>query len=132
MSRRFPALVKLFAIALSASALISCAGAAKRVSDNTAIKFEDIHVDDPARQGLTLVTEPLGAVVGLASSSRDDGLLLTLRLYLENRNGFTLELIGHVLGCIVKKGAKLVINGALTFDTALGEIAFPYSSDKTL
>jgi hypothetical protein len=179
MSRQFPALVKLFAIALSASALFSCAGIAKKVSDNTLIKFEDIHVDDPARQGLTVVKELLGAALGSAPSSRDEGLSMTLRLYLENKNGFTLELssvtytfyvegriaatgrkdgkkgelafepgrgrvvelpvrvftrdmIGHVLGGVVKKGAKLVISGTFTFNTALGEVAFPYSSEKTI
>lgn len=173
------ALCKLFAIALSASAVISCAGAAKKVSDNTVIKFENINVNDPARQGLTVVKELLGAAMGLASSSRDEDLSLTLRLYLENKNGFALELsrvtytfyvegviaatgrkdgekgeltfepgrgrvvelpvrvftrelAGHVLGGVVKKGAKLAINGMLTFNTALGEITFPYSSEKTL
>jgi hypothetical protein len=179
MSRRFPSLVKLFVVALSASSLISCAGAAKKVSDNTVIKFEYIHVDDPLRQGLTVARELLGASVGLASSSRDNDLSLTLLLYLENKNGFALELssvtytfyvegmiaatgrkdakkgeltfepgrgrvvglpvrvftrelIGHVLGGIAKKGAKMAVNGALTFNTALGEITFPYSSEKTL
>lgn len=179
MSRRFPALVKLLAIALSAIVVISCAGAAKRVSDNTVIKFEDIRVDDPARQGLNVVRELLGAVVESLASSRDADLSLTLRLYLENKNGFTLdmtkvtytflvegrvaatgqrdgkkgelafkpgegrvvelpvriftrELIGHVLGGIVKKGAKLSVTGKMTFDTAIGEITFPYNSEKTL
>jgi hypothetical protein len=179
MSRQFPALAKLFVIALSVSALFSCAGAAKKVSDNTLVRFEDVRLDDPARQGLTVVKEMLGAALGAEPSGRDDGLLLTLRLYLENKNGFTLELsrvaytfyvdgiiaatgskegkkgelafepgrgrvvelpvrvftrelIGHVLNGVVKKGAKLAIKGTLTFDTALGEITFPYSSEKTL
>ena len=175
----FNALSKVIAIALSASVLFSCAGAAKRVSDNTLVRFEDIRLDDPARQGLTVLKELLGAAVGAPSSGRDDDLSLTLRLYLENKNGFTLELssvtytfyvdgmiaatgrkdgkkgelafepgrgkvvelpvrvftrelIGHVLGGIAKKGAKLAVSGVLTFNTALGEIAFPYSSEKTL
>ena len=177
--RNFPALARFFAIALSTAVLISCAGAAKKVSDNTLIKLEDVRMDDPARQGLTLARELLGAVVGTPSSSRDDDLSLTIRLYLENKNGFTLsmtsvtytflvdgriaatgqregkngelafkpgegrvvelplrvftrELIAHVLGGIVKKGAKLSVTGKMTFDTAIGEITFPYSSEKTL
>lgn len=179
MSRRFPALARLSVIAISVAAVFSCAGAAKKVSDNLAIKLEDVHVDNPARQGLTVVKELLGAAVGASSSSRDDDLSVTLLLYLENKNGFTLgltrvtytffvdgkiaatgfkdgkkgeltiepgqgrvvelpvrvftrELIGHVLGGIAKKGAKLAVSGVLTFNTALGEIAFPYSSEKTL
>jgi hypothetical protein len=173
------ALGKLFATALIVATVISCAGAAKRVSDNTVVKLEDIRVDNPARQGLNVARELLGAAVGAPSSSRDDDLLITLRLYLENKNGFTLEmtrvtytflvdgrivatgskdgkkgelaigpgegravelpvrvftreLIGHIIGGMLKKGAKLSVNGKLTFDTALGEITFPYSSEKTL
>lgn len=149
------------------------------MSDNTLIEFEDVQMEDPARQGLTVVKELLGAAVGSASSSRDGDLSLTLRLYLENKNEFTLklsrvtytfyvegiiaatgrkegkkgeltlepgrgrivelpvrvftrELIGHVLSGIVKKGARLAVSGVLTFDTALGEFTFPYSSEKTL
>ncbi|MBF0633998.1 MAG: LEA type 2 family protein, partial [Nitrospinae bacterium] len=177
--KSFPALIGFFAIALATAAIISCAGAAKKVSDNTLIKLEDVRMDDPARQGLTLARELLGAVVGVPSSSRDEYLSLTIQLYLENKNGFTLsmtsvtyaflvdgriaatgqmdgkngelafkpgegrvvelplrvftrELIGHVLGGIVKKGAKLSVTGNMTFDTAVGEITFPYNCEKTL
>lgn len=164
---------------LSASALLCCAGAARKVADNTTVKFEDIRVNDPVRQGLTVVKELLGAVVGSASSSREDDLSLTLRLYLENKNGFTLELsrvtytfyvegliaatghrdgkkgemafepgrgrvvelpvrvftrelMGRVLEGVVKKGAKVAVSGILTFETALGPVSFPYTSEKTL
>ena len=171
-------MARLFAIALTASSL-SCASVSKTVSGNTMLRFEGVHVDNPVRQGLTVVKELAGAAVGTPSSGRDDDLSLTLRLYLENNNRFTLsltrvtytflvdgriagtgsregkkgeltfepgqgrvvelpvrvftrELIGHVLDGIVKKGAKLTVNGKLTFDTALGEITFPYNSGKTL
>lgn len=178
MTRPLASTAWFFAVALTASSM-SCASVSRAISDNTTIRFESVHAENPARRGLTVVKEFLGAAVGAPSSSRDDDLSLTLRLYLENNNRFTLsltritytflvdgaivgtgskegkkgdltfepghgralelnvrvftrELIGHVLEGVVKKGTKLTVNGRLTFDTAVGEATFSYSSEKTL
>ncbi|MBI4666975.1 MAG: LEA type 2 family protein [Nitrospinae bacterium] len=116
------------ALALAATIVASCASTTKRVADNTEVKLERAHVENPMAQGFNVIKELAGAMIGAPSSTRDNDLRVDIMLYLKNKNDFALNVMKVTYTFSVE--GKTVATGSREGKT--GELVLDAGSEKTV